>query len=376
MKRMRPLLEEIRKLATADERANYRIPEDPDHCLNAVHMRNIERIYGDQGPPIIELLKRNPAVAIPVIAPRLEQKDREWRKALDDMTNTWREAFRVNYFKSLDHRSFYFKQQDKKTLSSRSMLQEIKDASEKHVNSSEESLATLSAACSFDSKLHAHLEFGFDQVEVHDDVWRVVVRGCYEHLNGGEAICNALRFWRDIYEPVFGLPARPKCEEELQIEAAAGSKGAKSKDAEEKAAARAAAELNIMLAAGKPDMSGSESDDDTTRQLDGEEGVPSTGDAAGLSEADMTARLCRPLSTLIPLSAASAATAAADAARRGHVLYVHDNLYVLFRLHQFLHERLAIARKCCMDQCKTDGQWCVTVGRFVCLFPHYIIFFI
>lgn len=41
--------------------------------------RAIERIYGEQsGPQVCDLLRKNPAVAVPIILPRLEQKDAEW----------------------------------------------------------------------------------------------------------------------------------------------------------------------------------------------------------------------------------------------------------------------------------------------------------
>jgi hypothetical protein len=41
----------------------------------------IERVYGEQsGTQVCDLLRKSPAVAIPIILPRLEQKDQEWRE--------------------------------------------------------------------------------------------------------------------------------------------------------------------------------------------------------------------------------------------------------------------------------------------------------
>ncbi|EKX35432.1 hypothetical protein GUITHDRAFT_51608, partial [Guillardia theta CCMP2712] len=82
--------------------------------LKAIHFKAIERVYGDYGPEIVEHLKRAPRVALNVVLPRLRQKDDEWRKARRDMNKIWREVYKDNYYKSLDHRSFYFKQVDKK----------------------------------------------------------------------------------------------------------------------------------------------------------------------------------------------------------------------------------------------------------------------
>lgn len=129
---------------------------------------------------MLRLLRANPAVAIPVILTRLHQKDQEWRRVRGqavlgwaglafvfvlprprtlhaqrrrhpfcplancvhphhdlfhsvqavpavraappllqvkaEMMVQWQQIFKENYHKSLDHRSFYFKQTDKKLL--------------------------------------------------------------------------------------------------------------------------------------------------------------------------------------------------------------------------------------------------------------------
>lgn len=44
------------------------------------------------------------------------------------MNKLWRKVFEQNYHKSLDHRSFYFKQSDKKSLMPKAMLQEVRQA--------------------------------------------------------------------------------------------------------------------------------------------------------------------------------------------------------------------------------------------------------
>lgn len=60
-----------------EDKANFRLPEE---MLTPVHLRCVERIYGEQGPDIRDLMLKNPAVAIPVVMTRLRQKDDEWRK--------------------------------------------------------------------------------------------------------------------------------------------------------------------------------------------------------------------------------------------------------------------------------------------------------
>jgi paired amphipathic helix protein Sin3a len=82
-----------------------------------LHIRSIERIYGDKGTDVLDALYNSPAVTIPVILKRLKQKDHEWTKARREWNKIWREVNEKNYYKALDHQSFFFKQNDKKNLS-------------------------------------------------------------------------------------------------------------------------------------------------------------------------------------------------------------------------------------------------------------------
>jgi len=56
----------------------------------------------------------------------LKQKDQEWTRARREWNKIWREVNEKNYYKSLDHQSFYFKQNDKKNLSPKVLIAEIK----------------------------------------------------------------------------------------------------------------------------------------------------------------------------------------------------------------------------------------------------------
>ena len=49
--------------------------------LDVLHIRNIERVYGDRSNELIEALFVNPLAAIPVIQKRLRQKNQEWTNA-------------------------------------------------------------------------------------------------------------------------------------------------------------------------------------------------------------------------------------------------------------------------------------------------------
>ena len=97
----------------------------------AINIRCIERIYGDHGLDVIDMLHKNGPVALPVILNRLKQKQEDWLKCKEDMNKVWAEVYAKNYHKSLDHRSFYFKQQDKKNLSMKGKFYDLPEGDNK-----------------------------------------------------------------------------------------------------------------------------------------------------------------------------------------------------------------------------------------------------
>ena len=119
----------------------FRFTFDPK-ILGVIHRNSITRIYGDQGAQMLKLLKNNPSVAIPVVVRRLRQKDIEFRAARDRLNRHWREMAQSNYYKSLDHRGLTFRTTDKRAISNRTFLNDIKDRA---ANNGNESPAALQA---------------------------------------------------------------------------------------------------------------------------------------------------------------------------------------------------------------------------------------
>lgn len=95
--------------------------------LGALHLSTVSRLYGDHGPEVLDLLRKNPAVAIPVVLKRLRQKEKEWCIAREEAKSGWKELAQKHFHKSLDHRSHDFRREDKRQTSNRALLQEIKD---------------------------------------------------------------------------------------------------------------------------------------------------------------------------------------------------------------------------------------------------------
>lgn len=100
-----------------------------DDCLGGssptIHQRAIKRIYGDKSHDIIEGLKKNPQIAVPIVLRRLKAKEEEWREAQKGFNKIWREQNEKYYLKSLDHQGINFKQNDVKALRSKSLFNEI-----------------------------------------------------------------------------------------------------------------------------------------------------------------------------------------------------------------------------------------------------------
>jgi len=117
------LLDIIHKIQSLppNELLNFKLEDGMD----ILHLRAIERVYGEKSQKVIRGINQNPVVAVPIVLKRLQQKDHEWRMTRSEWNNIWREVNEKNYAKSLDYQSATFKLQEKKNLSSRELLAEL-----------------------------------------------------------------------------------------------------------------------------------------------------------------------------------------------------------------------------------------------------------
>ncbi|KAL8161565.1 hypothetical protein V2J09_013054 [Rumex salicifolius] len=120
IKRVEELLDKINNNTIRTD-----IPIRMDEYFTAINLRCIERLYGDHGLDVMDVLKKNAILALPVILTRLKQKQEEWARCRADFNKVWAEIYAKNYHKSLDHRSFYFKQQDTKSLSTKGIYEDL-----------------------------------------------------------------------------------------------------------------------------------------------------------------------------------------------------------------------------------------------------------
>ncbi|KAK6922109.1 Paired amphipathic helix [Dillenia turbinata] len=178
----------------------------------ALNLRCIERLYGDHGLDVMDVLKKNASLALPVILTRLKQKQEEWARCRADFNKVWAEIYAKNYHKSLDHRSFYFKQQDTKSLSTKALLAEIKEISErKH----KEDDVLLAIAAGNRRPIIPNLEYDFPDPELHEDLYQLIKYSCGEVCTT-EQLDKVMKLWTTFLEPMLGVPSRPQGAEDTE----------------------------------------------------------------------------------------------------------------------------------------------------------------
>uniref|UniRef100_A0A1D1YVS6 Paired amphipathic helix protein Sin3-like 3 n=2 Tax=Anthurium amnicola TaxID=1678845 RepID=A0A1D1YVS6_9ARAE len=183
-----------------------------DH-LTALNLRCIERLYGDHGLDVMDILRKNPGLALPVILTRLKQKQEEWSKCRADFNKVWAEIYAKNYHKSLDHRSFYFKQQDTKNLSTKVLLAEIKEINEKK---RKEDDVLFAIAAGNRRPIVPDMEFEYSDSDVHEDLYQIIKYSCGEVCSSIDQMDKVMRIWTTFLEPMLGIPLRPQGAEDTE----------------------------------------------------------------------------------------------------------------------------------------------------------------
>ncbi|KAF8031803.1 hypothetical protein BT93_D0882 [Corymbia citriodora subsp. variegata] len=184
---------------------NMETPFHVENYFSALNLRCIERLYGDHGLDVLEILRKNPTLALPVILIRLKQKQEEWTKCRSDFNKVWADIYAKNHYKSLDHRSFYFKQQDSKNLSTKSLVAEIKEMKEKR---QKEDDSILAIAAANRQPIVPHFEYLFSDGSIHEDLHKLVKYSCEEVCSTKEQLNKVMRLWTTFLEPMLSIPCR------------------------------------------------------------------------------------------------------------------------------------------------------------------------
>ncbi|KAK8913605.1 Paired amphipathic helix protein Sin3-like 4 [Platanthera zijinensis] len=207
-KRVEEMLEKIQDNTIKPE-SPFRIEEH----FSSLNLRCIERLYGDHGLDVMDVLRKNASLALPVILTRLKQKQDEWSRCRTDFNKVWAEIYSKNYHKSLDHRSFYFKQQDTKNLSAKVLLTEIKEISEKK---RKEDDVLLAVAAGNRRPILPNMEFEYIDRDIHNDLFQIIKYSCQEVCSSAEQLDKVVRIWTTFMEPMLGVfPRRAEETEDI-----------------------------------------------------------------------------------------------------------------------------------------------------------------
>lgn len=151
---------------TPEEKASFKLPSGLGHTSQTIYKKVIRKIYGqEKGFEVIDALHENPAVAVPIVLKRLQQKDEEWRRAHREWNKVWREMEQKVFFKSLDHLGLTFKQTDKKLLTTKQLVSEISTIKSEQTNKRLHPLTP---------KPQKQLDYDFDDTEILFDIAKLV----------------------------------------------------------------------------------------------------------------------------------------------------------------------------------------------------------
>ncbi|KAI3952206.1 hypothetical protein MKW98_005901 [Papaver atlanticum] len=216
------LLESVNATTTRVEELLDKINDDASELdspiriedeFTALNLRCIERLYGDHGLDVIEVLRKNTSVALPVILTRLKQKQEEWSRCRSDFNKVWAEIYAKNHHKSLDHRSFYFKQQDAKSLSTKGLLSEIREINEKKRKEDE---MLVSVAAGNRRPIVPNLEYEYSDSSIHEDIYQLIKFSCSEVCTATDQLDKVMKIWTTFLELMFVVPPRAQGVEDTE----------------------------------------------------------------------------------------------------------------------------------------------------------------
>ncbi|KAI7731827.1 hypothetical protein M8C21_028780 [Ambrosia artemisiifolia] len=314
--------------------------------FTAIHLKCIGRLYGDHGHDVLDVLRKNASLALPVILTRLKQKQEEWLRCRADNKKVWAEIYAKNYHKSLDHRSFYFKQQDSKSLSTKALLAEIKEMSEER--SVEDNIRQCIAPGGKQNTI-PHQEFKYSDLDIHEDLYQVM-KYAVAQTGSPEQINKAVKIWTTFVEPILGVPPRSSRIAD-QNAAKTGNHAVTSGITAVKSTNRSrmldddsGGKENGFSNTDHSEHTGSESGDeeDLSPDADLDNNGESDDVAYGMSDEvypiESLLERVKPVMLHVP-------AALHNKERMSRVFYGNDDFYVFFRLHQILYSRLEEAKE-------------------------------
>lgn len=347
-----------------DEATRFKIDN-----LDVLHIRSIERIYGNKGPDVIDKLFNNPAVAVPVILKRLKQKDNEWRNARREWNKIWREVNEKNYHKSLDHRSFNFKQAEKKNLSTKVLLAEIKQKYQEKIKQKSTS----------SDQPNYHLKYKLNDSQVLNDINDLITNAAERILSKADRE-RLDAFMERFIKTFFLIPRR-----EANTSTSTSSEN-KRDDSEaegnkmEIESSPAAAVTSTQLEVGKEGANQEtekKEEGDIKQEPQGQEenkhertsaeqapsspkdSVPKEGEEMALVQSSPAPEMPKPDPIEPQTRTKSQPSRPRPAPKSAKIFFGNKAFYCFFRLYQIFYERLSSAKE--MEKTSEKKKWAASI---------------
>ncbi|KAI1334135.1 hypothetical protein F5Y15DRAFT_314713 [Xylariaceae sp. FL0016] len=123
---LEPIAQQMLNLPPGD-RDTFQIPPGLGGSSTSIYKRVLKKIYGpERGAEVVNDMFNDPWAVVPVVLARLKQKDEEWRFTQREWEKVWQAQTEIMHLKSLDHMGIQVKQNDKRNLSAKHLVDVIK----------------------------------------------------------------------------------------------------------------------------------------------------------------------------------------------------------------------------------------------------------
>lgn len=123
---LEPIAQQMLNMS-AQEREQFVMPPGLGGPSTSIYKRVLKKIYGaEKGADVVNEMFEFPFAVVPVVLARLKQKDEEWRFTQREWEKVWQAQTEIMHLKSLDHMGIQVKQNDKRTLSAKHLVDVIK----------------------------------------------------------------------------------------------------------------------------------------------------------------------------------------------------------------------------------------------------------
>ena len=219
-RQVEPLAEEAALLRENEEkdgqpigRLRYKLRS---RSLSTNHIGAIARLYGERGDEVLHHLGKNPLCVLPIAWRRLNEKDREWRMARQDLLKEWREGCE-NYHEGCQDVQCYFNRKEiERSLVNDNLLDQCERAAYFIKNPSEQEdhtavkpfLPAFMSSCSDPSAIlyQPHLQLVMTNDMPHKDVYQFIIPALSGVKGNSGDREKAARIMGDLAASWFGVP--------------------------------------------------------------------------------------------------------------------------------------------------------------------------